>query len=443
MSEVDKGLMLLSMFTPTQIAAICDAYNRYGSGVISAAQAKMQRYGNVPPMMAVVPIDLLDEDDVQSLVLGLRAELLSALYRQATRDDYAMVLTKLGVPSSLAYTEAERILTPDADMRGFVLNNLSWLPAFPFELGKNFVAGAAGILQSVLPEAWINRSNDRIYEILRLGQSVRELSKRSALSRMEVIAEAGNGALSPTPSAATLPNGGGGGATGNPAAQQTATTMAESLLGMLVGSTLGSALLQRFGLPGIIAGQLLGGYAGHGIGNAIGGGSAPQLPAGTTPANTPTPPALPPGGVGDWNSGVEYGDHAGGYDIPADIRAEAGAALIDFLDSAREFEQGGWGRVLKKGFKLLKPLAAKVAPIATTVAGGALGGPVGAMLGNKLGNVLGSGLDDHLTDGEKYAVATTAATTRSLAPRSQEALRRILAARGGSATIADLLAAIQ
>lgn len=433
-SEITKGLALLSIFTPTQQAAIVAAFSAYGSGVGQAAASLTQKYGNVPPMMSIVPIDILEDDDVISLVLGLRAEMISALYRQATRDDYANVLMRMGTPSSLAYTEAERVLTPDADMRGWVLNNLSWLPAFPFELGKTFAAGAAGILQSVLPEAWINRANDRVYEILRLGECTRELSKRAALSRMEVVAETGSNALNPTApmNAATA---------ANPAAQQSVTTMAESLLGMLVGSTLGSSLLRRFGLPGIIAGQVLGGLGGQAIGNQLGGGTAtaPGLPA--AGGASPTPPVLPPGGVGDWD-GVEYGDLAGGYNIPPEIRAEAGAALVELMNSAHEFETGGWGKVLEKGLRLIKPLATKLAPIAAGAAGTLLGGPVGTIVGAKIGEVIGSGIDHALSNDERLAVATTAATTRALSRTSRDALSKLFQARGNGATIADILEAV-
>lgn len=432
-STSTKGLMFLSMFTPQQIEQITAAIMRHGPATTSAAYELTQRHGNVPPMFSMVPSERLDADEVLGLILGLRAEVVHLLSRQPSRDEYASILQSMGVPSSMAFNEAESVLTPDGDMRGFILNALSWLPAFPFEVGKNVAAAGAGMLQSIVPEAWMNRANDRLYEIYRLGLAVRRLSQRALLSRVEIATEQGvvknlNPALSPNMDPS------------NPAARATAMTMAESMLGMLVGSTLGSALLRRFGLPGMIAGQLLGGLGGTAAADALtgGGSAAPALPG------TVAPPALPPGG--DYQ-GPEYGDFAGGFTIPADVRVEAGEALSEFLNSAGDWEAGGWTSVLRKGSRLLKPLAAKLAPVAGAAVGAVLGGPLGAKvgsgLGSAMGDVLGSGHDASFTPDERAAISATAATSRALRSEGPDALARLLRARGTSTTIGDLLAAMR
>lgn len=358
MSNLSSAAALIACFTPDQFSAIREYMNLHGSNAYSNALQATGATGLTPPLFSFIPPikDDTRPDVVPRLLLAAKMIILHTINTQPSVDDYTRMLAAIGLEPSFARREVEtNVITPDTDLGSFTRDFLSFLPDAMFGPGRAVLGAAADLIQGLLPQALMNRSNDVVYELYRLGGVAQELVLRSIMSRAEISAQTGGSATG---------SGGGAGGTQNPSAVM---SMLEALGGVLLGAVLRPAL--GVAMPAALP--------------ALSG--SPALPG------VPGLPALPMGDVDErvYESDFvspEFGDVdmpdelIGEPVIPTSLRKEAG----DLINEVFRTEQGGLGSWMKKGTKLLR----RAAPYAAAGVGGALGGPVGTALGTVAGRQL-------------------------------------------------------
>lgn len=189
-TSIEKGVALLTAFSPSQRAMIYEACSVRGSAI--EADVAAHAAGNV---LNVAPLDFLraealSVDDITGLLVGLKAILKDALMADWTVDQYAQAITRaVKVPSDLANTMAKNVVTEDTNATGFARSIASWIPQIPLlpfdDVARGAVKVAATMWDALIPKDLKSKAMDSAYEWLLLGRAIQQLAVRQSLTDAE------------------------------------------------------------------------------------------------------------------------------------------------------------------------------------------------------------------------------------------------------------------
>lgn len=193
-TDVEKGLALLTVFSPVQRAMVIAAISAKGNSAESEVHALAEQSVMRVAPLAFVRADNLEASDILSLLVGLKAIISDALRADWTRDQYALAIEHtVKVPSDLAASMAANVVTEDTDAASIARSMRSWIPNIPLLPFDDVASGAVklgeAIWANLVPKDYKSRALDAAYEWLLLGQAIRQLAKRQLLTDAEEMFE--------------------------------------------------------------------------------------------------------------------------------------------------------------------------------------------------------------------------------------------------------------
>jgi len=189
-SNADLGTAFLLVFSPQQRAAIYDAVHSRGPALETDIIDAAKQLGLSQAPLDFINTQYLSADDVMSLLVGLKAVVRDALLADWTVDQYAMAIGRAAkVPSDLAQSMAKGIVTEDSEISGFARSLASWFPDIPLipfdDAARGLLAVAPAVLTALIPKDALSKSVDTAFEWLQLGEAIRRMIKREALTNSE------------------------------------------------------------------------------------------------------------------------------------------------------------------------------------------------------------------------------------------------------------------
>jgi len=195
-SKADIGAALFLMFSPQQRAAMYDAVHTRGASLELDLIDAARQSGLSRAPLEFINTSYLGADDVISLVVGVKAIIRDALLANWTTDQYTLAITRaVKVPSDLASSIAKSIVTEDTEMWGLANTLSGYLPEIPLipfdDVARGALKIAPSIIKALIPKDALNKSVDSAFEWLQLGEALRRMMKREALTNSEEAFEKG------------------------------------------------------------------------------------------------------------------------------------------------------------------------------------------------------------------------------------------------------------
>lgn len=184
---IREGMDLLAMFTPSQIDAICRTAAQYGSATSQKVERHRKENLIAGPALGFLSGEHITSDIRVPLQRSLTLIIRDAMVSQWTEAEYVKMLVQAtGCSTSVA---------EDVVRTGAVITNEDWAVTQWLTdgvLGK-LTLGLPGVaLQLVddLFDKWTEKgAADNLYEWMRLGRAVGDMTQRAILTRHEIMYE--------------------------------------------------------------------------------------------------------------------------------------------------------------------------------------------------------------------------------------------------------------
>lgn len=200
----DRVLAYLSAYPSAIIDDIWSVMRGSNADITNEVEEYRNRTGGGPPLLAYLDLpSSVSPLDVRDLMCGTTYVLHNAFKSPAWSDDhYAQVIADAtGTNSELAREIASReVSTPDTNLRALEWKVLAQIPSIPMIPSDEAAHGVLSIATDAITGMMAmtgsdNKSNDMLYEFMRLGAAIRKLTKRATLSAKEKQIEVGGASV--------------------------------------------------------------------------------------------------------------------------------------------------------------------------------------------------------------------------------------------------------
>lgn len=175
-----KAAIMLALFAPEQAKFIIDAIATNPSAVSSAlATLQNQTLALPSPIHMIKFHPTLSGDDVFSIVNGFSALMIGAMKQNWNTDEYAALLISLGFTEKAAKKKAEEIETEEPIKMSEKVMTMLKSAANAFTFGWN-------------PFSTLVKDSDVMYELMKLGQAVRDGMKHASLTTSAITSASSN-----------------------------------------------------------------------------------------------------------------------------------------------------------------------------------------------------------------------------------------------------------
>lgn len=175
-----KAAILLALYSPDQAKFIVDAIGSAPGAVSAALNSIQQQTLALPSPVHMIKFHpTLSGDDVFSIVNGFSALMIGAMKQNWNSDEYSKLLTSLGFTEKAAKKYAAEIETEQPLKLSEKITNMLKTAANSFTFGWN-------------PFSTLVADNDIMYELMKLGQVVREGMKHASLTTSAITSASAN-----------------------------------------------------------------------------------------------------------------------------------------------------------------------------------------------------------------------------------------------------------